>query len=203
MNHVRRTPSPTPAPPHTDPAARERLGFGSTVVERTVPHELGGTASIDYATDGIQADIEKPGELVMVDSEERPEKVKKPVHSNPAKGLRLLIVEDNMILALDVEDMLMRNGAAQVQVVSSCEEALEQLDTTAFDAALLDLNLTRGDSLPVAMRLRERGIPFAFTTGYGERAIIPPPFATVPVIGKPYSESYLLARLAELLDRAD
>lgn len=114
-------------------------------------------------------------------------------------GLRLLVVEDNSVLALDVEDMLLRNGAAQVDVVRTCEEALQRIDSAAFDVALLDMRLAEGDSLPVAHRLRERGIPFAFAVGYGERVAVPPPFTDRLVIGKPYSESYLLSRLAALL----
>lgn len=121
--------------------------------------------------------------------------------SKPAlpPGLRLLVVEDNSILALDVEDMLLRNGAAQVDVVTTCEEALQRLDTASFDLALLDMRLARGNSLPVAHRLQERGIPFTFSVGYGERVTIPPAFADRQVIGKPYSESYLLSHLAALL----
>lgn len=118
------------------------------------------------------------------------------------EGLRLLVVEHNSILALDVEDMLLRNGAAQVEVASSCVEALARLESGIFDAALLDLALAESDNLAVAITLQAANIPFAFAVGYGERATLPPRFADKLVIGKPYSESYLLARLAELLKTA-
>jgi len=118
------------------------------------------------------------------------------------EGLRLLVVEHNSILALDVEDMLLRNGAARVEVANSCVEALERLQNGIFDAALLDLALAAGDSLTVATTLHEANVPFAFAVGYGERATLPPRFEDKLVIGKPYSESYLLARLAELLKAA-
>ena len=158
---------------------------------------------MNFTTKDLQAENTAPTALQKADSEEKPNQVTKPEkHSLPEK-LRLLVVEENVIVALDVEDMLMRNGAAHVAVVSSCEEALKQLDSARFDAALLDLQLTQGDSLPVARRLRELAIPFAFTTGYGERAVIPPPLSAVPVIGKPYNEAHLISRLAELLDVSD
>src|SRR3546814_14949240 len=114
-------------------------------------------------------------------------------------GLRLLVLEDNTIFALDVEDMLLRNGAAQVEVVGTCEEALQQLDSATFDLALLDLRLAEGTRLPVAQRLQARGVPFAFALGYGERPTVPPAFAGKLVIGKPSSDSYLHTRLAALL----
>src|SRR3546814_19652362 len=81
--------------------------------------------------------------------------------------------------------MLLRNGAAQVEVVGTCEEALQQLDSATFDLALLDLRLAEGNSLPVAQRLQERGVPFAFVVGYGERSTVPPAFAGKLVLGKP------------------
>src|SRR3546814_20748710 len=93
--------------------------------------------------------------------------------------------------------MLLRNGAAQVGVVGTCEEALQQLDAATFDLALLDLRLAEGNSLPVAQRLQEQGVPFAFAVGYGERATVPPAFAGKLVIGQPSSDSYMLSRLAD------
>ena len=118
--------------------------------------------------------------------------------------LKLLVIEDNMILALDVEDMLLRNGAAGVAVARTCAEALQLLDHDSFGAALLDLRLPDDGSLQVATRLKSLNTPFLFATGYGETAIAPEPFQAVPVVGKPYNEFFLLTRLAALLsDRPD
>lgn len=119
-------------------------------------------------------------------------------------NLKLLVVEENMILALDVEDMLLRNGASGIAVARTCEEALELLERDSFGAALVDLRLPQDGSLRVALRLRTLETPFLFATGYGESAITPASFQDVPVIGKPYKEFFLLARLAALLsDRPD
>src|SRR3546814_2533101 len=64
------------------------------------------------------------------DARKKPERrMKTPRYPALPPGLRLLVLEDNTILALDVEDMLLRNGAAQVEVVGTCEEALQQLDS--------------------------------------------------------------------------
>lgn len=113
--------------------------------------------------------------------------------------LRVLVVERNPIVALDVEDMLLRNGAAHVTVASNAAEALAALATETFHAGLLDLNLVAGGSLVVAARLDELGVPFAFVTDYGDRPPLPPPFAGRPILGKPCSEHYLVSQLAGLL----
>src|SRR3546814_20789939 len=124
------------------------------------------------------------------DARKKPERrMKTPRYPALPPGLRLLVLEDNTIFALDVEDMLLRNGAAQVEVVGTCEEALQQIDAATFDLALLDLRLAEGNSLPVAQRLPEQGVPFAFAVGYGERATVPPAFAGKLVIGTPYREA--------------
>ncbi len=114
--------------------------------------------------------------------------------------LRVLIVEDNMIIALDAEDMLTRNGAAGVDIAGSSAEALRMLADPSYSFAVVDLRLPNAESLAIAWRLQELGIPFIFSVGYGEQVINPPAFPAVPVVGKPFSESYLMARLADLLE---
>jgi CheY-like chemotaxis protein len=113
--------------------------------------------------------------------------------------LRVLVVEANMIIALDAEDMLTRNGAAGVDIAANSTEALRFLAEPSYGFALLDLRLPNAESLAIAWRLQELGIPFIFSVGYGEHVISPPAFPAVPIVGKPFSESYLLARLAALL----
>jgi CheY-like chemotaxis protein len=115
------------------------------------------------------------------------------------EGFTLLIVEANMILALDVEDMLLRGGATRVDVVGTCEEAFLTLETTSYHAAVLDLNLPQGNILPVAARLAELGVPFAFCASHGERASLPEPYAAAVLINTPCNDSYLMSALARLL----
>jgi len=121
-----------------------------------------------------------------------------PPASLPA-DFRLLVVERNSIVALDVEDMLLRNGALRVAVAGSSAEALAALAGETFDAALLDLSLDAGGGLAVAARLDELAVPFAFAVDYRDHAVVPPPFAGKLVVGKPFNEHYLLGRLLLLL----
>lgn len=109
------------------------------------------------------------------------------------------MVERNPVVALDLEEMLLRNGAAQVTVTSNAAEALAALKAETFHAGLLDLNLPAGGSLAVADKLASLAVPFVFITNYGEQPTLPPPFAARPIVSRPCSEHYLVRQLAGLL----
>ena len=126
-------------------------------------------------------------------------RAKRPRAPRLPKGLRVLVVEANTILALDVEEMLLRHGITQVVIANSAGEAMTHLRDGAFDAALLDLKLSGNGTLDVAICLDDLRVPFAFAIGYGERPRLPAKFGDRMVIGKPYSEPYLISRLATLL----
>jgi len=97
------------------------------------------------------------------------------------EGLRVLLVEDEPIIAMPAEDMLEELGCTVVHTASTLAAALEAVEREEFDIALLDINLNGTESLPVADRLREAGRPFVFTTGYGAEAA-----RGAPVVVKPY-----------------
>jgi len=117
--------------------------------------------------------------------------------SEPPVGTRVLIVEDDSIIAMTAEDMLDEIGCKTAAIAANVREAIARIGDTSFDIALLDLNLKEEDSLPVAQRLREAGKPFIFATGYDG---LPPNsgFNDAPVISKPYR----LEQLAAILGRA-
>lgn len=110
----------------------------------------------------------------------------------PVRSVSLLVVEDHVLIALDLENMLLDLGATQVSVAYSVDQALQLIATTAFDGALLDVRLGGAASLPVAIALRDAGIPFAFATGYNAAGMIPEEFRTQPVIPKPFQQQTLL-----------
>ena len=82
----------------------------------------------------------------------------------------VLLVEDNIIIALDTEEALLELGATRVHVASTVESAMEILDEHTPSLALLDLNLGDETSEPIAERLESMGVTFVFGTGYGELA---------------------------------
>ena len=101
------------------------------------------------------------------------------------RRLRILIVEDEMLVAMNIEDMLLELGHEVAGIASRLDPALALARDGAFDVAMLDVNLAGDRSFPVADLLAERGIPFLFATGYGlggidekyrDRAVLQKPF---------------------------
>lgn len=83
------------------------------------------------------------------------------------KARRILIVEDEILLAMNLEDMLVELGHNVVAVATRMPEAMTLAADSEIDLAILDLNLSGALSFPVAEILRARGVPFLFATGYG------------------------------------
>ena len=113
------------------------------------------------------------------------------------RGARVLIVEDAVLLALELETGLSEAGAEVVGPAYELEEAMALLDRP-IDAAVLDANLNGRSVGPVAEVLHQRKIPFVFATGYGETGGAPGGF-DAPVIRKPYDVTQVAAAVADLL----
>ena len=100
-------------------------------------------------------------------------------------GLRVLVVEDEALLAMLVEEYLDELGCEVAGVAMRLDEALEQARTLAVDVAVLDVNLAGQASYVVAEVLRERGVPVVFATGYGA-AGLPENLKGTPLLPKPF-----------------
>jgi CheY-like chemotaxis protein len=100
-------------------------------------------------------------------------------------GIRVLLVEDEAIIAMTAEDMLEELGCATAAVASSLPDAMAAAARRDFDIALLDINLNGVESLPVAAMLKAAGLPFVFTTGYGATGR-DAEYDDVPLVTKPY-----------------
>lgn len=109
-------------------------------------------------------------------------------------SLRVLVVEDEMTIALLLEDMLLELGHSVVAMPMRLEAAIGIAQSAEMDFAILDINLDGAKSYPVAEILRARGVPFAFASGYGSVGV-DPPFQDLPVLQKPFS----LAQLEHLV----
>ncbi len=181
-------------PPVTPP---KRRGFGSTIIERSIPYDLAGQSEIHYELLGVRARMVIPARYV------RPDVVftkapQQPGRAGTAEKLfsgTVLILEDNLIIAMDAETIMERLGAKRVDISSNVRDALRSIDKTRPDFALLDINLGTENSVPVAMKLKELGVPFAFATGYGERAPLPPELSDVPVVQKPYMPEAIITAI--------
>ena len=102
-----------------------------------------------------------------------------------SKSRRILIVEDEMLIALNLEDMLVQLGHTVVAMATRIPEAMKLAAESDIDLAILDLNLFGLSSFPVADVLRGRGIPFMFATGYGTNGLTES-YRNEIVLEKPY-----------------
>lgn len=109
--------------------------------------------------------------------------------------LRVLIVEDESLIAMMAEDMVEAIGHDVARVCATVADAQATIEGGAFDAAVLDVNLNGDSSMPLAKLLKARDVPFAFATGYGVNGV-DSEHDSVPVLTKPYSMSDLEALLA-------
>lgn len=111
--------------------------------------------------------------------------------------IRVLIIEDSALIALDMEDVLSDNGYLVVGSAMTIPNALEKIETSTVDVALVDLNLNGERSYEVADALRQRNIPFLFLSGY-QATEIPERFKTVPFLTKPTSDYDILLAVKNL-----
>jgi CheY-like chemotaxis protein len=109
-------------------------------------------------------------------------------------GKRILVVEDEPIVAMAVEDILLELGCEVVGPAYSLDEALVRIAAGLFDAAVLDINLNGERSYPAATALASMSIPFAFATGYAPDRV-EPALAMAPVLEKPYNSVQIEALL--------
>jgi light-regulated signal transduction histidine kinase (bacteriophytochrome) len=171
--------------------APTRRGFGSTIIERSVPYELGGRAEIHYRLAGFEADFCVPSRFIAstlpdVAARAQDRREQSAESPRPLEGKTVLLVEDSMIIALDSEDALRALGAASVLVAASTAQARALIRETPADLALLDFNLGGETSLTLADELRGDGVAVIFATGYGDGIDLPERFADVSVVKKPY-----------------
>jgi CheY-like chemotaxis protein len=183
-------------------------GFGATLLGQVTGRELNGETTVEYRPAGVRVRL-RAGPAAVV---ERPETVpeapaRRIVETIAAasgaidlKGARVLIVEDAVLLALELETGLADAGAHVIGPAYELEEGMALLDQP-IDAAVLDANLNGRSVTPVAQVLAARGVPFLFATGYGEAGGAPTGF-DAPIIRKPYDVTQVAAAVAELLRAA-
>lgn len=117
--------------------------------------------------------------------------------SDTVAGCRVLVVEDELMVAMGLEMALVDAGYVVVGPTGRFDQAVKAAGTASADVALLDVNLRGTEVFPIADVLAARGIPFAFLTGYG-RETLPARFADERVLCKPFQREELLSALEAL-----
>lgn len=188
-----------------------RRGFGSLIIDRALPFDLSGSSKIDYKRTGVVAQFTIPDihiefdELVLQSpNNSKVEHLLETSHSSE-KEMEMgsvLVVEDNMIIALDEEVTLLEYGFKKVELCTSVAAALQAIERVSFDFAVLDVNLGRETSEPIAERLKQNGVPFMFATGYNEgQAALKARFG-VPILAKPFTAKAFIAEVDALVNKS-
>ena len=112
----------------------------------------------------------------------------------------MLILEDEFIIAMDLEQLCRDHGASDAQIVRTLAE-LDGDPEQRFDAAIIDVMLGGETTLPVARRLVASGMPFVFATGFSATEEMLAEFRGVPVVGKPYSSDDVIVALSQAIAR--
>lgn len=188
-----------------------RRGFGTTLIERSAGG-VGGKAEMILGAKGISWKIRLPlpKAVPLAGRKSRPiaggngakpkladvgERVPRPL-----AGKRLLIVEDEALVAMDMAAQLANAGAKIVGPTGNAAGALKLIADEKLDVAVLDANLAGEAVDDIAVALTRANVPFAFVSGY-DRDSLPASFATAELLSKPFDPSRLLAVVTGLLDR--
>ncbi|AWW73623.1 histidine kinase [Erythrobacter sp. KY5] len=196
----------------------KRRSFGSIIIERSIPFELSGEADLRFTLGGVEADFVIParfiGEVLPLpqDAAKAGKSVRQAAgaggasNSNagdpPKRSLpdRVLLVEDNMIIALGTEDNLRLLGVEDIDVQSTVAGTLESIRSEPPQFAILDFNLGTESSLAISEELRARNIPFVIATGYSEIDDKIGNLGAQGVIQKPYGLEEIELALTTLID---
>jgi two-component sensor histidine kinase/CheY-like chemotaxis protein len=182
----------------------KRRGFGSTIIETSIPHELKGSAEISYKVTGVEADFRLPPAAIAEILPPEPAAAEPAAAPQPAAGATALsglamVLEDSLIIAMDAAGILEDMGASEVKIVSAVGEALDWLEGNSPGFALLDVNLGDEQSVPVAEALAKRGVPFVLATGYGVTDELQAAYPPCAMVQKPFTAESVRAAAASLL----
>lgn len=188
---------PAVAPP-------ERRGLGSTLIEQCVRHQLGGEVEMNWRADGLRLKMRLPAAQLMPMEPDTAglAEVARPGIAFSLAALRVLVVEDNAALALELAAIVSSLGAHPIGPVSTVAAALERVAREPLDAALLDVHLTDGKAWQVADALMARRIPYVFCSGYGKESGLHAAYAGAPTVGKPFRPTDVHLALTRALARS-
>lgn len=124
--------------------------------------------------------------------------------SAPLAGMTILVLEDEYLIAMDVEQLCRDHGASDVVILRSLEELAARSGVTEeVHVAVLDVMLGGNSTMEFAQRLQGKGVPFVFATGYSDNESFFKPFPGVNVVAKPYGGAVLIEAIADAIDKND
>lgn len=177
-----------------------RTGFGTKLIRSSIEYDLRGKVHIEHRINGLVATFLIPALHVSKElADVTCSNVKTTAHVPPLDRTSILVVEDQSLIAMDVEDTLRTMGAGDIRLASDADEALLTLQSFQPEVAILDFSLGAVTSEKVAEDLSDKGIPFIFMTGYSDHSSIPERFQHIEVVRKPINDIALAVKLAAVL----
>jgi PAS domain S-box-containing protein len=174
-----------------------KLGFGTRIIVASVEGQLGGRANFQWGDDGLHCILtiprgEKIGQPALAVREKALDDKAAAIAGErlAVNGNRVMVVEDEALVAMVVSDAMVELGYQVVGPFSRPPDAIAAVKNNDIAAAILDINLAGTLVYPVAEELTSRGIPFVFVTGYGVESI-DKRFADIPVLQKPIERETL------------
>jgi CheY-like chemotaxis protein len=171
------------------------------MIQASIERQLRGKVEYDWRAVGLTVTLEVPHEHIFSshsDEDERsapePAAIAK---LDPPSACRVLLVEDEAMIGLQLEQALEAKGCQVVGVATNVDEALTLIDCAHPEGAVLDVNLGGERSFPIADRLRGLGVPFVFCTGYAAETVIPDRFQDVPLLRKPFDPDSIAEMFVE------
>lgn len=183
-----------------------RQGFGTMLIERGLKAHDGET-KIRYEPDGVACDIRLPApkntqigfSLPMPLNGQTPSFLARQLDHADLRGKRILVIEDEPLVSMDIETILSESGSEVVGPAGNIARARQMIETETFDGALVDANLGGHPVDELASALVSRNIPFMFLTGYG-RESLPNAFRHASMIEKPYTREQLVSAMGKVLN---
>lgn len=171
-------------------------GIGSALLSRVVRSQLRGVIEKSYSADGLRCVLR-----FALDGRQQIEAGAGDIEREEMgeRAKRVLIAEDETLIAMDVEQLVVELGYSIFGVHNTLESALAVIEQDLPDLALLDANLMGQSTVPLAMALARRGVPIIFSTGYNSLPDLPAELAAVPKLKKPITEEALAAAIEEAL----
>lgn len=186
-------------------AGERRKGIGSTILQNAMRDQ--GTVALDFAPDGLICDIvindsfqrEVPDTPVVPSEEPHEHEYEQPVVENQTfSGQRIMVVEDDPIIGLDISETLKSRGAQVIGPCTTVASALKAIRDKP-DAVLLDVNLGQETTDAVASQLADLSIPFLVLSGQLDSSDLGDAFRGVSVMSKPFRERDLVSALYRLV----
>jgi PAS domain S-box-containing protein len=174
-----------------------RRGFGSTVMRASIERQLQGTVTLDWDPHGLVCELAVSAEQLTTAALLKGARTTRGSRltreeERDVRGQRVLVVEDEALIAMQIEDVLHQAGCTVVGPASRIADAFDLLYGEGVDAALLDVNVAGDRSFALADILASKGVPFAFVTGFEANSTVPERFQGVPVVAKPFATTELV-----------